>query len=146
MRTSTKGKATDYVLTLATLGFLTHEGLFKFLMRHPRWSRQASTAVTVWCCQGKYHCTIDLLFNWFGIGCMTTDNFCFYLQNRLIQTSHSGCQWYSNTSPLVFPVVAIAVISFLMFVKLRQNKYGYLIGCFLQISMIPELIIPQQHS
>jgi hypothetical protein len=23
----------------------------------------------------KYHCTIDLLFDWFGISCMTTDNF-----------------------------------------------------------------------
>ncbi len=25
------------------------------------------------------HCTVDLLFDWFGIICMTTDNFCFYL-------------------------------------------------------------------
>jgi hypothetical protein len=24
-----------------------------------------------------YHCTVDL-FDWFGISCMTTDNFCFY--------------------------------------------------------------------
>jgi hypothetical protein len=31
---------------------------------------------------------------------MTTDNFCFYLQNRLIET---GGQLYSDTSPLVFP-------------------------------------------
>ncbi len=28
---------------------------------------------------------VDLLFDWFGISCMITDNFCFYLQNRLIQ-------------------------------------------------------------
>jgi len=35
----------------------------------------------------KHHCTIDFLFDWFGISCMTTDNCCFYLQNRLIQTS-----------------------------------------------------------
>jgi hypothetical protein len=41
---------------------------------------------------GKYHCTIDLLFDWFEISCMTTDNFCFYLQNRLIQTSQTGGQ------------------------------------------------------
>jgi hypothetical protein len=41
---------------------------------------------------GKYHCTIDLLFDWFGISCMTTDNFCFHLQNRLIQTSQTGGQ------------------------------------------------------
>ncbi len=30
---------------------------------------------------------------------MATDNFCFYLQNRLIQTSQTGGQWYSDTSP-----------------------------------------------
>jgi hypothetical protein len=48
---------------------------------------------------GEYHCTVDLLFDWFGISCMTTDNFCFYLQNRLIQTSQTGGQLYSDTSP-----------------------------------------------
>ncbi len=35
---------------------------------------------------------------WFGISCMTTDNCCFYLQNRQIQTSKTGGQWYSDTS------------------------------------------------
>jgi hypothetical protein len=34
---------------------------------------------------------------------MTTDNFCFYLPNRLIQTSQTGGQWYSDTSPLSIP-------------------------------------------
>jgi hypothetical protein len=29
---------------------------------------------------------------------MITDNFCFYLLNRLIQTSQTGGQWYSDTS------------------------------------------------
>ncbi len=53
--------------------------------------------------RGKYHCTIDLLFDWFEISCMTTDNFCFYLQNRLIQTSQTGGQWYSDTSPSSIP-------------------------------------------
>jgi hypothetical protein len=48
--------------------------------------------------RGKYHCTIDLLFDWFGISCMINDNFCFYLQNRLIKNSQTGGQWYSDTS------------------------------------------------
>jgi hypothetical protein len=52
---------------------------------------------------GKYHCTIDLLFDWFFISCTTTDNFCFYLQNTLIQTSQTGGQQYSDTSPLSIP-------------------------------------------
>jgi hypothetical protein len=32
---------------------------------------------------------------------MTTDNFCFYLQNRLMQTTQTGGQWYSDTPLLV---------------------------------------------
>ncbi len=39
--------------------------------------------------RGKYHCTIDLLFDWFGISYMTNDNFCFCLKIRLIQTSQT---------------------------------------------------------
>jgi hypothetical protein len=34
---------------------------------------------------------------------MTTDNFCFYSQNRLIQTSQTGGQQYSDTSPFSIP-------------------------------------------
>jgi hypothetical protein len=34
---------------------------------------------------------------------MTTENVCFYLQNRLIQTSQTGSQWYSDTSPFSIP-------------------------------------------
>ncbi len=50
-----------------------------------------------------YHCTIDLVFDWFGISCMTIDIFCFYLQNREIQTSRTGGQQYSDTSPFSIP-------------------------------------------
>ena len=52
---------------------------------------------------GKYHCTVDLLFVWFGISCMTTDIFCFCLQNRLIQTSQTGGRLYSDTPPISIP-------------------------------------------
>jgi hypothetical protein len=34
---------------------------------------------------------------------MTTDNFYFYFQNRLIQNSQTGGQWYSDTSPFSTP-------------------------------------------
>jgi hypothetical protein len=53
--------------------------------------------------KGGYHCTVDLLFDWFGISCLTTDNLCFYLQNRLIQISQTGGQRYSDTSPFSIP-------------------------------------------
>jgi hypothetical protein len=58
---------------------------------------------------GKYHRTVDLLFDWFGISCMTTDNNCFYLQNRLIQTSQTGGQWYNDTSPFSIPCTNITL-------------------------------------
>ncbi len=38
---------------------------------------------------------------------MTTDNFCLYLQNRLMQTSQTGGQQYNDTSPLVLPGTTI---------------------------------------
>ncbi len=56
---------------------------------------------------GKYHCTVDLLFDWFEISCMTTDNFCFNLQNKLIQTSQTGGQLYSYTSPFSIPCLIV---------------------------------------
>jgi hypothetical protein len=59
----------------------------------------------------KYHCTIDLLFDRFGISCMITDKFCSYLQNRLIQTSQTGGQWYSDTSPFSIPCYRIHICS-----------------------------------
>ncbi len=35
------------------------------------------------------------------VSCLTglesADNFCFYLQNRLVQASQAGGQWYNNT-------------------------------------------------
>jgi len=34
---------------------------------------------------------------------MTTNNFCFYLQNKLIQTSQTGVQLYNDTSPFIIP-------------------------------------------
>ncbi len=47
------------------------------------------------------------LFDWIEISCMTTDNFSFYLQNRLIQTSQTGGQLYSDTSPFSIPCLTL---------------------------------------
>jgi hypothetical protein len=38
---------------------------------------------------------------------MMTDNFCSYLQNRLIQTSQTGGQQYSDTSPFSIPWTSV---------------------------------------
>jgi hypothetical protein len=42
---------------------------------------------------------------------MTTDNFCFYLKNRLIQTSQKGGQQYSGTSPFSIPFSILQVLA-----------------------------------
>jgi hypothetical protein len=38
---------------------------------------------------------------------MRTDIFCFYLQNRLVQTSQTGGQQYSDTSPFSIPCLSL---------------------------------------
>jgi hypothetical protein len=52
---------------------------------------------------------------------MTTDNFCFYLQNGLIQTSQTGGQWYSDTSPFSIPWPSPQI---LCLGKVAQNDKG----------------------
>jgi hypothetical protein len=68
--------------------FLGLFNLSSFLLRH----LSPSSGIIQGILKGEYQCTIDLLFDWFGISCMATDNFCFYLKNRLIQTSQTGGQ------------------------------------------------------
>jgi hypothetical protein len=38
--------------------------------------------------RGKYHCTVDLLFDWLGISCMTTDNFLLFVKQTNPYQSH----------------------------------------------------------
>ncbi len=74
---------------------------------------------------GKYHCTVGLLFDWFGIGWKTTEIFCFYLQNRPIQTSQTWGQLYSDTSPLQ---------------ELMKSITGFLLGLFASAAKKSKLI------
>jgi len=53
--------------------------------------------------KGKYHCTINLLFDWLWLVCFANKNKNCQLSYNLFQTSQTGGQWYSDTSPLVFP-------------------------------------------
>ncbi len=49
--------------------------------------------------RGKYHCTVDLLFDWFGLVCFENKNKICQLSCSWFQTSQTGGQWYSDTSP-----------------------------------------------
>ncbi len=51
-------------------------------------------------------------------------NFCFYLQNRLIQTSQTGGQWYSDTSPFSIPCSNLNC-NYLTIGKIFSNALAY---------------------
>jgi len=63
---------------------------------------------------------------------MTTRNFCFYLQNRLIQTRQTGGQEYSDTSPFSIPCLDIFVLpeclkiyKMLFWIYLIEDLHGF---------------------
>ncbi len=53
--------------------------------------------------RGKYHCTIDLLFDWFGLVCFENKNKNYQLSYSWFQTSQTGGRRYSDTSPFSIP-------------------------------------------
>jgi hypothetical protein len=54
---------------------------------------------------GKYHCTVDLLFDWFGLVCFANKNKNCQLVYSKFQTSQTGGQQYSDTSPFSIPCI-----------------------------------------
>ncbi len=53
--------------------------------------------------RGKNHCTIDHLFDWFGLVCFANKNTNCQLSYSWFQTSQTGGQRYSDTSPFSIP-------------------------------------------
>ncbi len=53
--------------------------------------------------RGKYHCTVDLLFDSFGFVCFANKNKICQLSYSWFLTSQTGGQWYSDTSPFSIP-------------------------------------------
>ncbi len=51
---------------------------------------------------------------------MTTDNFSFYLQNTLIQTSQTEGQRYNDTSPFSIPAILLNYIA--VVINFPRNK------------------------
>jgi len=51
----------------------------------------------------KYHCTIDLLFDYFGLVCFANKHKYCWLPHSWFQTSQPGGQWYNDTSPFSIP-------------------------------------------
>ncbi len=57
--------------------------------------------------KGKYHCTIDLLFDRLGLVCFANKNKNCQLSYSWFQTSQTGGQQYSDTSPFSIPRVQL---------------------------------------
>ncbi len=51
--------------------------------------------------KGKYHCTVDLLFDWFGLVCFANKNKNCQLSYSWFQTSQTGGQQCSDTSTFI---------------------------------------------
>ncbi len=57
--------------------------------------------------RAKYHCTVDLLFDWFGLVCFANKNENCQLLYTWFQTSQTGGQCYSDTFSIVYSVFSI---------------------------------------
>ncbi len=60
-----------------------------------------------------------------SISMMTTDNFCFYLQNRQIETSQTGGQQYNDASPWSIPWTKVIAAKF--HDNKQSNKHSQII-------------------
>ncbi len=67
--------------------------------------------------RGMYQCTIDLLFDWFGLVCFANKNKSCQFSYSWFQPSQTGGQWYSDTSPFSIPCSSLLA----NFVNYRRN-------------------------
>jgi hypothetical protein len=80
---------------------------------------------------------------------MTIDDFCFSLQNRLIQTSQTGGQWYSDASLFSIPWIHLQKLSdqfnktfFLVRVNLNLgSKFTHFFGNLELFSAMKQILL-----
>ena len=62
---------------------------------------------------GKYHCTIDLLFDWFGLVCFANKNVsCHTADSKPVKQEVNGTVILPH---LVFPALSMIILSKLVF-------------------------------
>ncbi len=74
--------------------------------------------------RGKYPCTVDLLFDWFGLVCFANKNKNFQLSYNQFQTSQTGGQRYSDTSPFSIPWFTQLWPKFPLSYSSRLDRFG----------------------
>jgi len=70
----------------------------------------------------KYHCTVGLLFDWFGLDCFAKKN--SQLSYSWYQTSQTGGQRYNDTSPIIPPWFNIIPLNIMSLNMTFSNKYN----------------------
>jgi len=97
--------------------------LLKFFLSKNSWNKHSSQGIL----QGEVSRTVDLLFDWFGLVCFANKNKNCQLSNSWFQTSQTGCQWYSDTSPFSIPCSSWFVCrskeSYQISVNRKLNKF-----------------------
>ena len=73
-------------------------------------------------CKGKYHCTADLLFLLFGFSCLATTQIEHIYLFGQIQTSQTGIQTYSDTSPYKVSECSLGVCIDVFLAIMSQQK------------------------
>ncbi len=79
---------------------------------------------------GKYHYTIDVLFDWFGSVCFANKNKSCQLSYSWFQTSQPGRQWYNDTSPFSIPWLSLcpAMTRVVLFATVKHTSL-FTSGC-----------------
>jgi hypothetical protein len=80
--------------------------------------------------RGKYHCTIDLLFDWFGLTCFANKNKNCHLSYSCFETSQTGVQWYSDSSPFSIPWLDPIIYE-------NERRDHYKMHCIVIITILP---------
>ncbi len=70
------------------------------------------------------HCAVDLLFDWFGISCMKTDNFVFIYKTDLSKPVKQEVHSTELLPPLVFPTVGDPACSASMVTRIIDLQNG----------------------
>jgi hypothetical protein len=94
--------------------------------------------------KGNYHCTIDLLFDWFGLICFANKNKSCQLSYSWFQTSLTGGQPYSDTSPFSIPWLLIKINQLPVSVVRCQHGSWRSIETFIQWKIPKFLVTPLQ--
>ncbi len=88
----------------------------------------------------KYHCTVDLLFDWFGLVCFANKNKNCQLSYCWFHTNQTGGQRYNDSSLFSIPwivalsITAVGLMTLSITIKMRQPAQCHLLPSVVMLS------------